>query len=148
MKEIKKNYQERQKIVRSNISPFHYLSWKVKGKTTFLPTGYSEDISGNRLLGCLSLGPDRSMTRIFNHYPLGMYGTIIHPHPQHPPLRLTPPATSIYQWVASHNSFRLCYKCFRLKSKVFLLRTEEVYYVLVILRSLKLALLKISCAIR
>ena len=141
MKEIKN--------VRSNISPFHYLSSKVKGKTAFLPAGYSEDmISGNRLLGFLSLGPDRSITRIFNHYPLGMYGTIIHPHPQHPPPRLTPPATSIYQWVVSHNSFRPCFKCFRLKSKVFLQRTEEVYYVLVILRSLKLALLKISCTIR
>ena len=70
---------------RSNISPFHYLSWKVKGrKKNHLP---SRGISGGhlRLDGsiariCKKLVmplPIIGQQQRINHCPFGMYGTII-----------------------------------------------------------------------
>ena len=72
---------------RSNISPFHYLSWKVRGREkNHLP---SRGISGGhlRLNGsiariCKKLFmplPIIGQQQRINHCPFGMYDTIIHP---------------------------------------------------------------------
>jgi len=95
----KKNYLDRQKVRNLQSNSFSIssnLSWKVKErkKNPFLPAGYSENMTWSQAIGsCLRL--DGSITRIckksvmplpimvqqqrINHWPFGMYDTIIHP---------------------------------------------------------------------
>ena len=96
--------------LRSNISPFHYLSWKVKGrKNRFRSRDPFRGLFGGHLRFVGSIArickksvmplPIMGQQQRISHCPFDMYDTIIH--------------CKIYRggmvWcVPSHKSFRLC----------------------------------------
>ena len=118
--------------LRSNISPFHYLSWKVKGrKKNHLPSrGISRGhlrLDGSIARICKKLVmplPIIGQQQRINHCPFGMYGRIIHP------LILFTSGCPTTHFGSVTNASGWNRKCF--------FRVEEVYH---ILSSLKLVLL-------
>ena len=145
MKKIKKqkNYSEKQKVrkLRSNsFSISSDLSWKVKGRRK-TPPSFPRDIpktwhdlrQSAPVSGSMKYHENLQSLQEIRYTSLGQQQRI-----NHGPLACMSrsPTPLVYQWVVSHNSFRLCCQCSEIEKDFY--RVEEVYH---ILRSLKLVLL-------